>query len=116
MKVNATVAIAAVAIAATVGGIVANKIGRNAGEADAELAKQRLELVWPSFMSMPDSDRALVVGLAMTCKLSSRPADAGQVVACLKSAADDPNAFLPKGTDRSAVPARLDALLREKQT
>ncbi|WP_157056051.1 hypothetical protein [Candidatus Burkholderia verschuerenii] len=94
---------------------MATKVGHNAGEADAELAKKRLELVWPSFMSMPDSDRALVVGLAMTCNLARRPADAGQVVACLRSAASDPNATLPNGTDRNAVPARLDALLREKQ-
>ncbi|MDN7664070.1 hypothetical protein [Burkholderia cenocepacia] len=109
-------AIAAMVIGAIAVGVVATKIGSNAGKADAELAKQRLELVWPSFMSMPDGDRALVVGLAMTCNLSRRPADAGQVVACLKSAASDPNATLPKGTDRRAVPARLDALLREKQT
>jgi hypothetical protein len=110
-------AVAAVCIVAlAVGYGVATSVGRKAGEADAELAKERLLLVWPAFMSMPDGDRALVVGLAMTCKLSSRPADADQVVACLKSAADDPNAMLPKGTDRSAVPARLDALLREKRT
>ncbi|MFP3709741.1 hypothetical protein SB783_37640 [Paraburkholderia sp. SIMBA_009] len=107
-------AVCIVAVAVTYG--VATSVGRKTGEADAELAKQRLELVWPSFMSMPDNDRALVVGLAMTCRLSTRPADAGQVVECLKSAADDPNATLPKGTDRSAIPARLDALLREKRT
>jgi hypothetical protein len=67
-------------------------------------------------MAMPDRDRAMVVGLALTCGLSNRAANARDVIACLRSAAGDPNAILPKGTDKRTVPARLDALLRQKQT
>jgi hypothetical protein len=90
---------------------LATKIGHMAGEDAGGRAKDRLQLVWPSLMAMPEGDRALIVGLAMSCRLEERPAEPREVVACLREAAADPNAMLPKGTDKASVPAKLEQLL-----
>lgn len=90
---------------------VATKIGHMAGVDAGGRAKDRLELVWPSLMTMPEGDRALIVGLAMSCHLEERPANARDVVACLREAAADPKAMLPKGTDQARVAAKLEELL-----
>lgn len=90
---------------------LATKIGHMAGMDAGSRAKERLQLVWPSLMSMPEGDRALIVGLAMSCRLEERPANAREVVACLREAAVDPKAMLPKGTDKASVPAKLEQLL-----
>ncbi len=86
-------------------------LGREAGRSAGEQAKARLQLALPTFDSLPDDDRALLVGLAMTCKLEDRPAQVGEVVTCLREAATDPHVILPKGVDKAADPGRLEQLL-----
>jgi len=110
------IVIVAIAALVIVGGsiMLASIIGRLAGERAAAASKERLELIWPSLMQMPVNDRALLVGLAMTCHVEQRPAIAGDVVACLLDAVDDPHAILPKGVDRDSARARLDKLLHQK--
>ncbi|CAG9191377.1 conserved hypothetical protein [Paraburkholderia tropica] len=92
----------------------ATAVGRMAGEEAGSRSKERLQLVWPSIMDMPVNDRALLVGLAMTCHVEDRPAIAGDVVECLRDALDDPHAALPKGIDRNSARAKLDQLLRQQ--
>ncbi len=96
------------AVLLTVAGVF---LGHQAGSSAGERAKARLLLVLPSFDSLPDDDRALLVGLAMTCKLEDRPAQVGEVVTCLRQAATDPHVFLPKGVDKATAPRRLEQLL-----
>ncbi|AMR77951.1 hypothetical protein [Cupriavidus nantongensis] len=91
--------------------LIGQFLGTMAGNADGERAKVRLEIVWPSLMSMPQEDRALLVGLAMSCRLERRQAEADEVVDCLRQAASSPDAMLPRGTDRASVPAQLNRLL-----
>lgn len=96
--------------------IVANfarVIGAKAGASAGERSKERLQLVWPSIMDMPVDDRALLVGLAMTCHVEQRPAIVGDVVECLRDAVDDPHAILPNGVDRDSARAKLDQLLHQ---
>lgn len=88
--------------------------GRLAGQNAGERSIARIALVWPEIRSMPYNDRALLVGLAMTCRLENRAAVQSEVVACLRGAAADPDAILPKGMDRGQAQARLVQLLREK--
>ena len=94
--------------------IGATVVGRIAGEDAAAHAKERLVLVWPSLMNMPVNDRALLVGLAMTCHLEQRPAATIEVIACLKEAVDDPHVVLPKGVGRASARVKLDQLLRQQ--
>jgi len=91
----------------------ARVIGAKAGADVALRSKERLQLVWPSIMDMPVNDRALLVGLAMTCHVEQRPAIAGDVVECLRDAVDDPHAMLPKGVDRDSARVKLDQLLHQ---
>ncbi|MBA9869741.1 hypothetical protein D7S79_08525 [Ralstonia insidiosa] len=101
----------ALAVLLTAGGAF---LGHQAGSSAGERAKERLQLVLPAIDSLPEHDRALLVGLAMTCKLENRPAEVDEVVACLRDAANDPDAFLPKGVDKGAVPGRLEQLLQHR--
>lgn len=103
-----------IALLAAIGFVVATKIGHKAGADAAALARDRLQLVWPSLMTMPEEDRALIVGLAMTCELERQPLEPRDVVACLRSAAADPHAMLPKGVDQARAQARLEQLLPQR--
>lgn len=89
---------------------MAHKAGSEAGT----LARERLELVWPSLMAMPEADRALIVGLAMSCRMEQRPAEPREVVACLREAAADPHAILPKDVDQASAQSRLEQLLQRQ--
>lgn len=86
--------------------------GGKAGLADRE----RLMILWPGFMSMPQHDRALLAGLAMTCQLGKQPVEEAPVIACLRDAATNRNAVLPKGVDSQDAQARLETLLKESST
>ncbi|KWF37424.1 hypothetical protein [Burkholderia pseudomultivorans] len=86
-------------------------IGRTVGHDDGNRAIARIQLVWPSILTMPVQDRALIAGLGMTCRVQDRPPVASAVISCLQDAAADPDAILPKGMSRSAAQARLNALL-----
>ncbi|MDC6127262.1 hypothetical protein PPH41_04555 [Burkholderia gladioli] len=101
---------AAAIITVTVGHMVGRSQGLAVGEAD----KARLQLIWPSLMSMPKDDRALLVGLAMTCNLQRTPLDASDVADCLRKGVDDSNVMLPKGIERDQARSRLEVLLHEK--
>lgn len=91
-------------------------VGQNRGSADAAVAKARLQLIWPSVMEMPAADRALLVGLAMTCRVQDRSPVAGAVADCLRSAIDDPHPLLPAGVGREQARRRLEALMLQKNT
>ncbi|WP_155747093.1 hypothetical protein [Burkholderia territorii] len=91
---------------------VATWVGRTAGREDGKRAIERVQLVWPSILSMPTEDRALVAALGMKCRVQDRPPVASEVIACLRDAAADPDTDLPKGVDRRAAQARLNELLR----
>ncbi|WP_041494487.1 hypothetical protein [Burkholderia sp. KJ006] len=86
-------------------------IGRTVGHDDSSRAIARIQLVWPSILTMPVQDRALIAGLGMTCRVQDRPPVASAIISCLQDAAADPDAILPKGMTRSAAQARLNALL-----
>ena len=107
-----TIALAIVSV--IVIGWLGGKIARTAGEHYGDLAKERLQLQWPRLLEMQENDRALLVGLAMTCHVERRPAVVGEVVECLHSALDDPRALLPKGVSRDSARSRLDQLLRQR--
>lgn len=77
----------------------------------AESDRTKLMLLWPELDSMPTSDIAFIIGLAMTCRLSDRAHFSSEVVSCLREAADDPSALLPKGVRHDEAPAKLEALL-----
>jgi len=95
--------------------LLASAVGRVGGELAGSHSRERLQLVWPSIMDMPVNDRALLVGLAITCHLERRPAVVTDVVACLQDAVDDPHALFPNGVDRDNARARLDQLLHERK-
>ncbi|WP_432262983.1 hypothetical protein [Cupriavidus sp. TMH.W2] len=84
---------------------------RQQGSKDGALAKARLALVVPDFDHLSQDERAMLVGLARTCRLHERPAQTEAVVSCLREAARDPHALLPTGVERTTVPARLEQLL-----
>lgn len=101
----------AIALLAGISFSVVIKLSHRAGAEAGALAKDRLQLVWPSLMTMPDEDRALIVGLAMSCRLEQRPAQSSDVVTCLREAAADPHAILPKDIDQTTARERLERLL-----
>lgn len=111
------IGITAAAVLAGIAVLLATTIGRSAGEASGTLTRERLETVWPSLMQMPVRDRAVLVGLAMTCELHRREFDAsdarGQVVGCLTEAAANPDADLPRGVDRADALDTYHRLLAE---
>lgn len=114
MKRNLFIAVAGVAVFATLLP-VATWVGRTAGREDGKRAIERVQLVWPSILSMPTEDRALIASLGMQCRLQDRPLVANEVIACLRGAAADPDTNFPTGVDRRAAQARLNELLRLRQ-
>jgi len=96
------------------GGLAAVSLTRQLGNKDGERAIERLSLVWPSIMTMPQEDRALLAGLSLSCRLQDRPAVKSSVVACLEDAASDPHSALPKGLDQRSAQARLRVLLNQQ--
>lgn len=94
-----------------VGFWMAAKFGQMTGADAGARAKDRSELVWPSLMTMADDDRALIVGLAMSCHVERREATPRDVIACLREAAIDADAILPKGVDGAHARTRLEQLL-----
>lgn len=97
----------------TVFAVVIIFVGKRSGAATGAQVKDRVELVWPSLMSMPDSDRALLAGFAMTCRLEQKPQSVASVIACLRDAAADPDAIKPKGMDQADAAARLEVLIHD---
>lgn len=47
---------------------------------------ERLQVVWPDVLQMPDDDRLVLADLAMRCRLDQEPLVAQNVVRCLRSA------------------------------
>lgn len=86
--------------------------GGKAAQADLE----RLTILWPGFESMQEHDRALLAGLSLTCKLDKQPVEEAPVIACLRGAAINTHALLPKGVDNQDAQARLETLLKERST
>lgn len=92
---------------------VFTKLGTESGSRSAELSRQRLQLVWPDVMEWPMEQRAFVVGLSMTCRLSERDATREDTIACLESAAADPAALLPKGLPHEQATPLLARMLAQ---
>jgi hypothetical protein len=86
-------------------------IGRLVGKSDGIASRQRLEIVWPGLMQMPDQDRALLAGLALTCHMQDRIKDAAAVLECLHEGLDDDHPRLPYGMDRKQAQDRLNQLI-----
>lgn len=81
--------------------------GHEAGQADIELLKQ----VWPYLPQMSTSERAFLAGLSLTCQLHRNAEDRESTIACLRRAAADPDATLPKDFEHAEAPARLERML-----
>lgn len=101
--------LAAIAIAVVF--VVSLNASRKAGDLHGQQTMERLKLVWPAFSDLPETDRAVLAGFAMSCHLERRPAVAREVVACLRSAADDQDSITPKSMSHAEAVVRLDQLL-----
>ncbi len=77
-------ALAILAVSVLVG-MAAVWVGRYLGESSAREAQQRLSLLWPELMAMPQEDRALLALLALECRLTVQPEGRASTVACLRS-------------------------------
>lgn len=86
---------------------IAFREGKNDGAASIE----RIELLWPEFMSMPEQDRALLGGLALTCRLERRAATPGDVENCLLEGAESSSPILPSGMSKEQASVELKRLL-----
>jgi hypothetical protein len=86
-------------------------IGRLTGKSDGIASRQRLEIVWPDLMQMPDQDRALLAGLALTCHVQDRNKEQAAVLECLHEALEDEHPRLPYGMDRKQARDRLNHLI-----
>lgn len=87
--------------------LVGQYAGHEAGEADIELLKQ----VWPYLPQMSSSERAFLAGLSLTCQLHRNAEDRESTIACLRRAAADPDATLPKEFEHAEAPSRLERML-----
>ncbi|WP_213877149.1 hypothetical protein [Pseudomonas sp. dw_358] len=85
------------------------------GQKSGELIKARLELVWPTFTTLPGVDRALMGGFAVSCHLDDKPAEAPAVIACLREAATKSDAIRPQGMEQAQASARLETLIDQAQ-
>ncbi len=91
--------------------VVMIPVARMAGAEAARQSEERLALVWPNVMQMPEGERAFVVALAMNCRLEKRPAIKSEVIACLKEGATAERGTFPVGLDHSSAPGKLDQIL-----
>lgn len=87
--------------------LIGQYAGHEAGQADIELLSQ----VWPYFPHMSSDERAFLAGLSVTCQLHRNADDRESIIACLRRAAADPSAILPKDFDHSEAPGRLERML-----
>lgn len=87
--------------------IGSNIAGRNAARADIE----RLEKVWPFLDRLNEADRAFLAGLAMTCKLHRQGETQNEILTCLRTAAADPKAILPRTMSQTDAHIKLERML-----
>lgn len=84
-------------------------IGRSVGKRAAEEGLERVLLLWPDLMSMPQIDRGRIAGAAMFCNVHNVPVERGPVVQCLRKGAEEMR-------ERDAIGAeRVHELLDEVQ-
>lgn len=102
-------------IVAVLLGVSAINIGRWTGADAGQRALDRLQVVWPSLLAMPERDRALLAGLAMTCHLEQRGNTSRDVVECLQEAANDDNPILPRGMSKEQAAQGLERLLAHRE-
>lgn len=86
---------------------------QNSGQKSGERIKARLELLWPSFTTLPGLDRALLGSFAVSCHLDDKPAQAPAVSACLREAAAKSESIRPQGMDQAQAAARLETLMSQ---
>lgn len=87
---------------------------------DAERGPAAVEDVWTRLMAMPEQDRVVIAGLALTCKpVAATAVEAqavrAQIIDCLRSATADPNVGLPAGVSPDEARRSLDRLLSHEQ-
>lgn len=63
-------------------------LGHSAGKAMAEKDIERVQLLWPDILAMPEHDRARIVHSAMACNLSRKPLQVEAVAECLRNGAE----------------------------
>lgn len=107
MKRNTIYLLVGVAVFSAVTLIGFNKLGEQAGAK----SQARLALVWPSFDSMAQQDKAILAGYALTCELNQTELAKKAVLECLNSAANEPNVLLPKGVSVGQARAKFEQLL-----
>ncbi|GGM25458.1 hypothetical protein ACFQDN_21915 [Pseudomonas asuensis] len=91
-------------------------LGQQYGEQEGQKSKALIELVWPSFDSFTEADRAVLAGFSMTCNLQNRAKNAYEVISCLREASSDPNAVRPNGMDQSQASARLESMISNAES
>lgn len=87
---------------------------RHAGSQDALAGQERLKLLWPDLMAMPEADRALLGGLAYTCELHNvnieREAVTDAVIGCIQGPLLSAP-VVPRGMTKEQAATRLVELL-----
>jgi hypothetical protein len=96
-------------------GVAALNVGRWTGADAGQRSLDRLQLVWPSLLAMPEQDRALLAGLAMTCRLEQRDKEPKEVIGCLREAVNDDNPILPRDMDKELAAQGLERLLAHRE-
>ncbi|HEJ1326112.1 TPA: hypothetical protein SLV10_007060, partial [Pseudomonas aeruginosa] len=84
------------------------QLGYQSGDADGSKTKARLELLWPKFDNLPESDRAVLAAYSLACKLHAQPSETTSVIACLRGSASHSDAILPLGMNNEQASARLE--------
>jgi len=102
------------AIAVAVVFVVSVNSSYQAGDRAGRAQLERLQLVWPGFLDLPEADRAVIAGFALSCHLEGRAAVPGEVASCLREAAADPAALKPKDMTQDAAASALARLLASR--
>lgn len=81
------------------------------GADDGLASVERLQLVWPDVLDLPQDDRILLAKLSMECNLNQVPKDRDAVIGCLKLAANNVTDSQGVSGDSSRVKDELNFLL-----
>ncbi|WP_371438344.1 hypothetical protein [Polaromonas sp.] len=82
-----TVVITCICTAAVLIGAALIYAGRVTGDKLGDVISDRLTLLWPDMMALPEPDRALLVMLSLECNMYAVPAEPAAVRGCLAAAA-----------------------------
>lgn len=74
-------------------------------------AVTRLELLWPNFNTLPNTDKGLLVGAAIKCHLPQEPVEVAAVISCIRRGAD----LLDEHNPSLDAPNQLERLLHSSR-